>query len=275
MKKLITLTVMCMVAVAAVAQEKADIEVSYNIRNFYANGKEIKQNYHLLANPCYSKYFSPKSERIDSITSTPEGMANYKQTQMAAMQAMIAQGKIDMSKMPKKTENIYVIKSAFDTTMTVYDMLGEEKVYYKEHFSEMTWEIGDSVKMILGYECVQATTDYHGRTWKVWFAPAIPISDGPWKFRGLPGLIMEASLPNGIGMFAVGIEMTDKMIGKVYGADKYEKMDRKEILRARRAVVDNPVGVLSAKGLLKGVKIGPMTFSNNNDKFDFIETDYR
>lgn len=273
MKKLLTLTVMCLVAIAAVAQEKADIEVSYNVRSFYANGKEKNQNYHLLANPLYSKFFSPKSEQIDSINSTPEGQANYKKTQLAAMQAMIDQGAIYMDKLPRKTENTYVVKSSADSISKIYDILIDEPVYYTEKFSEMSWELGDSTKNILGYECAMATTDYHGRKWTAWFAPDIPISDGPWKFRGLPGLILEVSVPCGIGFYADGVVMTDKSIGKIYSVEKYEKSDRKEILRARRAMIDNPKGALAAKGIT--VKVTDSTrLSKPDEKFDFIETDY-
>lgn len=135
--------------------------------------------------------------------------------------------------------------------------------------------IGDSTKNILGYECFHATTDYHGRVWDVWFTPEIPIQDGPWKFRGLPGLILEATTDNGIGFFADGIEHTTKKIKNVYGAEKYEKQDRKEILRARRAMIDNPIGTLAASGLVdvvKSVSNGP---NNKSESFDFIETDYR
>lgn len=273
MIKLITTTVLCLVSIAAAAQAKADIEVSYNVRSFYANGKEKNRNYHLLANNRYSKYFSPKSEQIDSINSTPEGQANYKKTQLASMQAMIAQGGIDMNKLPRKTENIYVVKSSADSILTVYDMLIDEHVYYTEKYNEMYWEIGDSTKNILGYECAMATTDYHGRKWTAWFAPEIPISDGPWKFRGLPGLILEVSVPSGIGLYADGIVTTDKSIGKIYGVEKYEKSDRKEILRARRAMIDNPQGALAAKGIT--VKVTDSTrLSKPDEKFDFIETDY-
>lgn len=159
MRNIITTIAMCLVIIFAVAQEKADIEVSYNVRSFYANGKEKNHNYHLLANPRYSKFFSPKSEQIDSINSTPEGQANYKKTQLAAMQAMIDQGAIYMDKLPRKTENTYVVKSSADSISKIYDILIDEPVYYTEKFSEMSWELGDSTKNILGYECAMASAD--------------------------------------------------------------------------------------------------------------------
>lgn len=44
---------------------------------------------------------------------------------------------------------------------------------------------------ILGYPVQKATTQYGGRKWIVWFASDIPIPDGPYKFFGLPGLILK------------------------------------------------------------------------------------
>ena len=274
MNRLIISLLMCSASVVAMAQI-ADIEVGYNVRSIYANGVEKNSRYHLLANSTLSKFFNHRSEEIDSLTSTPEGLANFKKTQDAAMKAMISQGRITVAKLPRKKDTQYVIKSAQDSIITVYEMLKDEHVYYTEPFSEMVWEIGDSTKNVLGYDCVQATTDYHGRVWTVWFAPDIPIQDGPWKFRGLPGLILEATTGDGIGFFADGIEQTNRQIKDVYGCEKYEKQNRKDILRARRAMIDNPLGSLSATGSLEGVKIDPNSIKSKSETFDFIETDYR
>lgn len=267
--------VMWLVAIAAVAQQKADIEVSYSEISFYKNGVERGNRYHLLANAAHSKFFNPKSEEIDSLTSTPEGLANFKKTQEAAMQAMLAQGAIDINKLPRKKETLYVVKSSADSMITVYDMPDiDEPVYYSEPFGEMVWEIGDTTKNILGYECLQAVTDYHGRHWIAWFTPEIPIQDGPWKFHGLPGLILEAMTQDGrCGYVADGIENSDKDITGVYGADKYEKRDRKAILSAMKAMSDNPVGHLNAKNIK--VKISPVNEQKESEGGDFLETDYR
>lgn len=274
MNRRISSLIMCFVAIAAIAQT-ADIEVSYTMRSYYANGVEKNSKYHLLANSTLSKFFNPQSEEIDSLTSTPEGLANFKKTQEAALKAMIGQGQIIVDKLPRKKVTDYVIKSAQDSIITVYDMLRDECVYYTEPFSEMTWEIRDSTKNVLGYECTQATTNYHGRVWTVWFTPEIPIQDGPWKLRGLPGLILEATSGDSFGFFIDGVEQTTKSIGKVYGSEKYEKQNRKDILRSRRAMIDNPMGTLAANGSLEGVKIDPNMLKPKSGSSDFIETDYR
>lgn len=63
---------------------------------------------------------------------------------------------------------------------------------YEEDWEKPVWEIIDKSKEIIGYQCFKATTDYRGRRWTAWFAPEIPLQDGPWKLCGLPGLILEA-----------------------------------------------------------------------------------
>ena len=45
--------------------------------------------------------------------------------------------------------------------------------------------------MIGPYKCKKATTNFRGRDYIAWFSEDIPINDGPFKFNGLPGLIVE------------------------------------------------------------------------------------
>jgi len=53
------------------------------------------------------------------------------------------------------------------------------------------WKIEEERKSIQAYKVQKATTTFAGRDYIAWFAPEIPISDGPYKFNGLPGLILE------------------------------------------------------------------------------------
>lgn len=248
MKKILTSIIVCFVAIAVSAQQKAVIEVSYSEISFYENGVERGNKYHLLANAGQSKFFNPRSEEIDSLTSTPEGLANFKKTQEAAFQAMIAQGAIDVTKLPRKKETLYVVKSAADSTITVYDVIGtDEPVYYTEPFSEMVWEIGDSTKTILDYECIQAETDYHGRHWTAWFSPEVPMPYGPWKLHGLPGLIFKAGAEGGFLFEATGIEATDRLITPMYKQDDYSKVDRLKALDDHEYYNNNTESMLNAR----------------------------
>lgn len=62
----------------------------------------------------------------------------------------------------------------------------------EENIPEINWRITIEKKTIAGYECVKANADFLGREWEAWFTYKIPISLGPWKLAGLPGLILEA-----------------------------------------------------------------------------------
>lgn len=54
----------------------------------------------------------------------------------------------------------------------------------------MRWTMQPGDTVILGYPCKRATTSFGGRSYVAWFTTQIPISDGPYKFHGLPGLIV-------------------------------------------------------------------------------------
>lgn len=62
---------------------------------------------------------------------------------------------------------------------------------YEELLPALTWNfVPDSSTTILGYDCQEATTEYAGRNYKAWFTTELPLPYGPYKFGGLPGLIL-------------------------------------------------------------------------------------
>ena len=62
---------------------------------------------------------------------------------------------------------------------------------YKETYPSMKWTLGKETKTICGYKCQKATTRWRGRNYEAWFTQQIPLKSGPWKFGGLPGLILK------------------------------------------------------------------------------------
>lgn len=53
------------------------------------------------------------------------------------------------------------------------------------------WTLHNETMTILEHRCQKATCHWRGRDYVAWFAPDIPIKRGPWRFNGLPGLILK------------------------------------------------------------------------------------
>ncbi|NHN25204.1 GLPGLI family protein [Flavobacterium jejuense] len=84
-------------------------------------------------------------------------------------------------------------------TETLYENLFLKKHYaVKENLSVMKWEILDDEKKINNYLCKSAQITFRGRSYTAWYTEQIPIFSGPWKFNGLPGLILSVSDKKGI-----------------------------------------------------------------------------
>ena len=67
-----------------------------------------------------------------------------------------------------------------------------KQYFLKEDIPQMKWKIyKDDSKKIGNYNCLKATTTFRGRDYTAWFTTEIPVLFGPWKFNGLPGLILE------------------------------------------------------------------------------------
>ncbi|SFZ90389.1 GLPGLI family protein [Flaviramulus basaltis] len=83
----------------------------------------------------------------------------------------------------------------------------------KDSLNIFDWEIKDQVKDILGYNCQLATMTFRGRDYSAWFSPDLPVG-GPWKYDGLPGMILAIKSNEPFIEFeATGIE-TRKIIAK-------------------------------------------------------------
>lgn len=113
-----------------------------------------------------------------------------------------------------------------------------------EDFPTFTWNVSRDIKKIGGYTCYKATTRFRGRDYTAWFTMDIPIQDGPWKFWGLPGLILEVSDSlNQVKFTAQSIIYPSKTNikfepphdGKIVDFATYKKVDDVEYEKWRRA----------------------------------------
>ncbi len=256
----------------SLSAQNAEIKVGYDayFQSVGDGTSDQKNQYILLANSTESKFYSPMTEYLDSLKSTSKGSAEIKN------QATIALATGNLDALPQKDGSYYIVKSFKEHNMRCYDSSGMELFYYDESLDDCGWEISDSTRNVLGYDCTKAICDYHGREWEAWFTPEIPINNGPWKLSGLPGLILEASTEGGEYSFvATGLEKTSKPIGPVYNHDEYEKTDRISFLKSKRAHIDNPSAQINAQlGVSIPREVQERLFKKNYS-FDLIETDYK
>ncbi|KFC36203.1 GLPGLI family protein [Elizabethkingia anophelis] len=85
--------------------------------------------------------------------------------------------------------NLYMHPSKKDKYVH-YEMMGFN-IFKMEQTDKQDWKLHTENKTFQGYNLQKATARWGGRNWTVWFAADIPFQEGPYKFHGLPGMIVE------------------------------------------------------------------------------------
>ncbi|MBL7756439.1 MAG: GLPGLI family protein [Chitinophagaceae bacterium] len=83
-----------------------------------------------------------------------------------------------------------VFKDLEKSQMFFFSRFGLHQVYYPDSLPVFDWTMHAEEMNVLGHLCKKATTSFAGRNYIAWYATDIPLSDGPYKFSGLPGLIL-------------------------------------------------------------------------------------
>lgn len=230
---------------------------------------DIENQYHLLTDGITSKFFSPKTEYIDSIESTKEGFERFNAFKRICFE------KKQQHLIPRVDGSFYIAKSFKTKNIRTYDVASGTRFKWDEPLQEINWTIMDSTQSVLGYECFLAETLFHGRKWSAWFTPDIPIQDGPWKLTGLPGLILKATCEGGQYSFeADGIQYTHTPYYEIYSENNWDKITGKDFWNLRRECLDNPSRNVNSYGnsiVYNGLKYNKYL---PKEIVDYIETDY-
>lgn len=159
----------------------------------------------------------------------------------------------------KRNENRLVHKDFTINELTILtDGYSSNKYFIiNENLPDFNWKIENETKEILGYQCKKATMTFRGRNYTAWFAPKIPISDGPWKFSGLPGLILEITddnlkiriEANKIVLNAENVDTTFKM------NEKYPKVTWEEYIKNIDKDFNNQIKAYKSKASEFGAEI--------------------
>ena len=139
-----------------------------------------------------------------------------------------------------------------DKKIDVIEMLGKTYIV-DDSLHAPVWKIGNQIKEVAGYICMRADTEDPVKKHKItaWFAQDIPVSAGPERVNGLPGLILELDVNEGdVVIEAVSVAFrpltpTDlklpKLKGKKINDAAYDGLIRQRIAESV-ASQSNPYG---------------------------------
>jgi GLPGLI family protein len=123
-----------------------------------------------------------------------------------------------------------------ENKLKVLDNVSVHWFIYEEELIPQNWMIAEDTMTIAGYVCQKAICEYRGRSYEAWFTPAISISEGPWKFYGLPGLIMKLyDIKHHYDFELIGIKKIEEKIDvKVLSAKKMNRFTSPKLTEIAR-----------------------------------------
>jgi GLPGLI family protein len=178
MKKLL-INLFLILGVLAIAQNKRFI-YEYKFISDSTNVDDVKTEMMFLdTTKDGSKYYSYTVFNSDSI------MKVDLEKQLAAT------GSINVKSDMRKGDVRYSVTKTYpDYKINLHRRLGMD-AYNISDDRKINWKISSEKEKIGEWNAQKAEADFAGRHWIAWFSTEIPIQDGPYKFRGLPGLIVK------------------------------------------------------------------------------------
>lgn len=240
----------------------------------------------LLVGPKTSKYYEKVTDKYERIQSDPEIKAAYNKEMELVFEKARANGGFLEKPILSRVDALVIYTNYPEGKRTVQDAAFLDYYIYEDDLKPQQWTmVPDSVKTILDYSCRKAVCTYRGRAYEAWYCPDIPVSLGPWKFSGLPGLIMSVRDTKGHYTFDIlGLEKSNNPIEYIeYITRKYTHTDRIIFLRNHAKSVQ--IGIV--KYLQANAPASTTNNSGTNDngltsqfvggtaKYDLLERDYK
>jgi GLPGLI family protein len=133
-----------------------------------------------------------------------------------------------------RTRYSYTIFKNYPTGRITYTDKVITFFQYDEDIDVFEWQLTNLVDTIGDYVAHCAYTEYGGRHWVAWYTTDIPLNDGPYKFRGLPGLIIRLYDDQEHYVFnMVSIERSDEAILIEYMNLDWVQTSRSNFLKAQ------------------------------------------
>lgn len=148
---------------------------------------------------------------------------------------------------------VEVYKNYVEQKISVsHRLFGEKTVYFyqDDYPAKINWELTGEKKEIHTYNCQKAIGVFRGRKYEAWFTPEIPLKEGPYKFGGLPGLILEISDTQKHYVYTcIGISYPKDVTPIKFWKWGYRDIDRKKLFNAVKRAYTNPFQHLKLNGV--------------------------
>ncbi|QOW09853.1 GLPGLI family protein [Kaistella flava (ex Peng et al. 2021)] len=142
--------------------------------------------------------------------------------------------------------------------------LSRDKFFIKID-DQLKWKILPETTVIANFNCQKAEVEYGGRNWFAWFTKEIPVSEGPYCFHGLPGLILQIQDDQEDYLFKA-TEIKNLANSSLFEIDGGKQITWNQFNKILQDYFDSPYNFAKAKGM-KVVK--------DNGSGGTMEIDYR
>lgn len=122
-----------------------------------------------------------------------------------------------------------IIKS--NDKITVFTRVSDAKIRYEDS-QPLRWVLYSDTKVINGVKCQMAATNKYGRRWIAYFSKEYPVSVGPYKFTGLPGLIFELYDTKDDYHFTVA-KIEKNLENFTFNLSNYKLLNKKDYLQVK------------------------------------------
>ncbi|MDQ0783991.1 GLPGLI family protein [Chryseobacterium sp. W4I1] len=158
-------------------------------------------------------------------------------------------GSVSREQMEGVRTNInYSVEKDKASQKTIFkDRIGRD-VYVYEEDRPLNWKISSETTKIGDYKVQKATTDFAGRKWTAWFTTDLPYQDGPYKFGGLPGLIVKVEDENGDYSFDL---MKNYKIAEISTLNQFGntlKVKRSDYVKQQEKFKTDPMSFMQSGG---------------------------
>jgi GLPGLI family protein len=134
--------------------------------------------------------------------------------------------------------------------ITVTELVFPKALSYDEDLEILDWKLNGDTATVNGYLCRKATCAFRGRNYEAWYAPEIPVSEGPWKFYGLPGLIFKVSDSSGYFSWeCISFKNEDQTIDIYRDNERVVNTTQAEVKKLKKIFQNDPEGFLEANGV--------------------------